>query len=193
MLMLYAHVPSQHLIASLGTAVVAFQRLLRMLCMLQSYSNINWLACHSRCSAIESFVVHAATDNLNSNRYECWARSQTKYVLGSDGVGRSFMVGFGDNPPVQAHHRSASCPPAPAACTFDNFNANVPNPHVLYGAMVGGEPCLLPKKSMQHPGDSVQHCISHQHNHLPMCLVTAQLQNSTMVQVGPKLVNANWY
>lgn len=86
-----------------------------------------------------SVCVHAATDNLNSNRYECWARSQTKYVLGSDGVGRSFMVGFGINPPVQAHHRAASCPDPPAACTFDNFNADTANPHVLYGAMVGGE------------------------------------------------------
>ncbi|DBA75362.1 TPA: hypothetical protein ACH3X1_010629 [Trebouxia sp. C0004] len=80
----------------------------------------------------------AATDSLNSNRYECWARSQMKYVLGSDGVGHSFVVGFGVTPPVQCHHRAASCPAAPATCTFDNFNADTANPQVLYGAMVGG-------------------------------------------------------
>lgn len=86
--------------------------------------------------------VCAAVDPTNSNRYECWARSQAKYVLGSDGVGRSFVVGFGDNPPVQAHHRAASCPEAPATCTFDNFNLNAANPHILYGALVGGKPSL---------------------------------------------------
>ncbi|KAL3143651.1 hypothetical protein ABBQ38_002447 [Trebouxia sp. C0009 RCD-2024] len=86
----------------------------------------------------------ATTDATNSNRYECWARSQTKYVLGSDGlkdaqgVSISFVVGFGTKPPVQAHHRAASCPNPPAPCSFDNFNAAVPNPHILYGALVGG-------------------------------------------------------
>lgn len=83
--------------------------------------------------------VCAATDNVNSNRYECWARSQAKYVLGSDGVGHSFVVGFGTDPPVQCHHRSASCPLPPATCTFDNYNADTANPHILYGALVGGE------------------------------------------------------
>lgn len=63
-----------------------------------------------------------------------------KYVLGSeDGVGNSFVVGFGNNPPVQAHHRAASCPDPPAPCTFDSFNSATENPHVLYGALVGGE------------------------------------------------------
>ena len=81
----------------------------------------------------------AATDTLNSNRYECWARSQMKYTLGSDGVGHSFVVGFGVTPPVQCHHRAASCPDEPATCTFDNFNADTANPQVLYGAMVGGD------------------------------------------------------
>ena len=63
-----------------------------------------------------------------------------KYVLGSDGVGHSFVVGFGTDPPVQCHHRAASCPDEPATCDFDNFNANVSNPQTLYGAMVGGVP-----------------------------------------------------
>ena len=63
-----------------------------------------------------------------------------KYVLGSDdGVGHSFVVGFGKNPPVQAHHRAASCPDPPALCSFDNFNSATANPHTLFGALVGGE------------------------------------------------------
>ena len=102
-------------------------------------------------ASVESDVAFvAASDATNSNRYECWARSQTKYVLGSDGlkdaqgVSQSFVVGFGTKPPVQAHHRAASCPTPPAPCSFDSFNAAAPNPHVLYGALVGGECASVP-------------------------------------------------
>ena len=50
-------------------------------------------------------------------------------------------MGYGTNPPTHAHHRAASCPPAPAPCTCNNaFNAPGPNPHVLTGALVGGPP-----------------------------------------------------
>lgn len=62
-----------------------------------------------------------------------------KYVLGSGGAGHSFVVGFGTDPPVQCHHRAASCPDEPATCDFDNYNAATANPQTLYGAMVGGE------------------------------------------------------
>lgn len=48
------------------------------------------------------------------------------------------MVGYGVNPPVQPHHRAASCPSLPAPCTWDQFGASAPNPQVLMGALVGG-------------------------------------------------------
>jgi len=32
------------------------------------------------------------------------------YILGKNPEGRSYMVGFGNNPPTQAHHRGASVP-----------------------------------------------------------------------------------
>lgn len=38
----------------------------------------------------------------------CFAHRQAALTLG--GWGRSFMVGFGSNPPTRPHHRSASCP-----------------------------------------------------------------------------------
>ena len=50
-------------------------------------------------------------------------------------------MGYGTNPPTHAHHRAASCPAAPAPCTYNNaFNSPGPNPHVLTGALVGGPP-----------------------------------------------------
>ena len=49
----------------------------------------------------------------------------------------SFVVGFGTNPPTQPHHRSSSCPDAPASCSNGLSNPG-PNYHVLYGALVGG-------------------------------------------------------
>ena len=107
------------------------------------------------------YSAAAATDTLNSNRYECWARSQMKYVLGSDGVGHSFVVGFGVTPPVQCHHRAASCPDAPATCTFDNFNADTANPQVLYGAMVGGELLVQQHHIMQSDAFFIESFVTH--------------------------------
>lgn len=63
-------------------------------------------------------------------------QTQLRYALGD--AGRSFVVGFGNNPPTQPHHRGASCPNRPAPCSWDNFNINAPNPQTLFGALVGG-------------------------------------------------------
>ena len=40
---------------------------------------------------------------------------QLGYALGDKG--RSFVQGFGNNPPTKSHHRGASCPAAPASCS----------------------------------------------------------------------------
>ena len=48
------------------------------------------------------------------------------------------MIGFGSNYPTHAHHRSSSCPDAPAPCTWNEYNSPNPNPHLLKGALVGG-------------------------------------------------------
>lgn len=67
-----------------------------------------------------------------------WAKSQVDYALGS--TGRSFVVGYGNNYPLKAHHRAASCPDMPATCDFSAFNSPLPNPQILSGAVVGGPP-----------------------------------------------------
>ena len=70
-------------------------------------------------------------------RYVCWARSQLRYMLGD--AGQSLVVGYGRDPPSHAASRAASCPPPPQRCDAVSGLLNPqPNPHVLYGALVGG-------------------------------------------------------
>jgi len=82
------------------------------------------------------FLLQAADLGLNPTSYRQFAKRQIDYALG-DG-GRSFVVGFGNNPPTQPHHRSSSCRPWPAACDWNTFHSSGPNFHVLTGALVGG-------------------------------------------------------
>lgn len=94
-----------------------------------------------RYSANAAFVmlIHAkqTADPAVRSAAVAWARKQIDYMLGSNG--RSFVVGWGANPPAQPHHRAASCPWPPASCDYvHQFNAPGPNPHVLAGALVGG-------------------------------------------------------
>lgn len=69
------------------------------------------------------------------------------YLLGKNPKGRSYMVGFGQNPPKQAHHRGASVPKSSGinvdavSCPMSFvqwYNKNAPNPNELTGAIVGG-------------------------------------------------------
>merc|ERR1712071_552610 len=74
-----------------------------------------------------------------------FAKQQMDYILGSNPQERSYMVGFGTNPPLQAHHRGASVPTlspnegVDCPASFENwFHKDVPNAHELTGAIVGG-------------------------------------------------------
>ncbi|KAI8474345.1 MAG: endo-beta-1,4-glucanase [Monoraphidium minutum] len=69
-------------------------------------------------------------------RLTCWAHGQMHYMLGEGG--RSYVVGYGSNPPVRPHHRGASCPNAPAGCDYRMFTLPGPNPRTITGALVGG-------------------------------------------------------
>lgn len=44
----------------------------------------------------------------------------------------SYVIGYGDTFPRAPHHRGASCGPDGCVCNKD------PQPHILYGALVGG-------------------------------------------------------
>ncbi|GAB4859416.1 hypothetical protein Ancab_010882 [Ancistrocladus abbreviatus] len=74
------------------------------------------------------------------------AKSQVDYILGSNPMNFSYLVGFGFNYPKRVHHRGASIVSyrenkAFIGCTqgYDNwYGKPEPNPNVLVGALVGG-------------------------------------------------------
>nr|8IHW_A Chain A, Endoglucanase [Eisenia fetida] len=91
----------------------------------------------NRYAANAAFIaLVSAKYNILASESEQFARSQIHYMLGD--AGRSYVVGFGNNPPQQPHHRSSSCPDQPAECDWDEFNQPGPNYQILYGALVGG-------------------------------------------------------
>jgi endoglucanase len=65
--------------------------------------------------------------------YYKWAKSQVDYALGDNELKRSYVCGFGVNPPVKPHHRSMHGP-----YLDDNGRTPVNSRHVLFGALVGG-------------------------------------------------------
>ncbi|CAJ1971436.1 unnamed protein product [Sphenostylis stenocarpa] len=75
-----------------------------------------------------------------------FAKSQVDYILGSNPMGMSYLVGYGPNFPQRVHHRGASIESLKEnkgfiGCTqgYDNWYGRVePNPNVLIGALVGG-------------------------------------------------------
>ncbi|KAA0203847.1 hypothetical protein HAZT_HAZT000710 [Hyalella azteca] len=52
-----------------------------------------------------AFIGFKAADlGIDSSTNRAWAARQVDYALGS--VGHSYVVGFGNNPPLRPHHRS---------------------------------------------------------------------------------------
>ncbi|HET9315429.1 MAG TPA: glycoside hydrolase family 9 protein, partial [Vicinamibacteria bacterium] len=74
----------------------------------------------------------AITDATLKARYHDFAVRQINYALGQNPLGRSFVVGFGTNPPRNPHHRTA----------HGSWTDSIQNPtvsrHIIYGALVGG-------------------------------------------------------
>ncbi|HEX3028557.1 MAG TPA: glycoside hydrolase family 9 protein, partial [Clostridia bacterium] len=62
--------------------------------------------------------------------YKQFMEGQINYALGS--TGRSFVVGFGVNPPKHVHHRTSQ------GSWIDDKTMPGDSRHVLYGALVGG-------------------------------------------------------
>ena len=65
-----------------------------------------------------------------STLYWDFAVAQADYALGSSG--RSYVCGFGENPPEHPHHRTSQ------GSYCDNMNEPGEARHTLYGALVGG-------------------------------------------------------
>ncbi|KAK1285892.1 Endoglucanase 8 [Acorus calamus] len=81
--------------------------------------------------------------------------ARVDYILGSNPLNMSYMVGYSDKFPQRIHHRGSSLPsvdahPQPLGCHggtpyFESLN---PNPNILVGAIVGG-----PNISDAYPDD----------------------------------------
>ncbi|XP_066930293.1 endoglucanase F-like [Clytia hemisphaerica] len=80
-------------------------------------------------------LITAKIEGADIQFFNQFATSQINYILGD--TGRSFVVGFGENPPQQPFHKSSSCP-STGSCSLDQLFTNQPNPQILYGALVGG-------------------------------------------------------
>jgi len=78
-------------------------------------------------------LIYSDRVNDYTNRYRNFAVSQVNYALGVNPLNRSFMCGFGTNPPINPHHSGAHG-------SWDNniISDPVNNRHILYGALVGG-------------------------------------------------------
>ncbi|MDQ8207917.1 glycoside hydrolase family 9 protein [Coraliomargarita sp. SDUM461003] len=77
-------------------------------------------------------LVYADKVNDPDARYSDFAKAQINYALGSNPQNRSYVCGFGVNPPINPHHRNAH------ASTTNDIDSPNDNRHVLYGALVGG-------------------------------------------------------
>jgi endoglucanase len=91
------------------------------MCIFTNHNKHDRYACNAAHLALQVAAMGHRKDECES-----FAEQQVNYALG-DG-GRSYMVGFGNNPPQQPHHRAASCPDVPQPCDWNNYNSNSPNP-----------------------------------------------------------------
>lgn len=87
-----------------------------------------------RYSSNSAFLAlwYASVVRDHNNRYHDFGVSQINYALGQNPEGRSYVVGFGVNAPVNPHHRGAH-----GSLTNNIYNP-VSTQNTLYGALVGG-------------------------------------------------------
>jgi len=68
----------------------------------------------------------------NRSRDQAFVKRLIAYILGENPVRRSYVVGYGINPPINPHHRAAH------GSTTGDINDPVENRNVLFGALVSG-------------------------------------------------------
>ncbi len=89
-----------------------------------------------RYSSTTAFIALVYAKDLNNsdekNSLISFAKGQIDYILGDNPRHSSYVVGFGNNPPKNPHHRAAHNSPT------NNIDNPVNNEFVLEGALVGG-------------------------------------------------------
>jgi len=72
------------------------------------------------------------TDATRAKNLRSFALNQVGYILGDNPLKRSYVCGFGTNPPINPHHRTAH------SSWLNSITSPTNNRHILYGALVGG-------------------------------------------------------
>jgi endoglucanase len=93
---------------------------------------------HALNAAAIALMAAKNLDPAFANTARCFAVSQLHYVWGD--AGRSFVVGFGSNPPKRPHHRNSACTLQEGTRCSSLFSDPRANPNVLHGALIGGPP-----------------------------------------------------
>lgn len=82
-----------------------------------------------------AFTAAVACDTLpleDTSAYKEFYEEQANYCLGANADNRSYVVGYGENSPLNVHHRTAH------SSWKNALDTPVDNRHILYGALVGG-------------------------------------------------------
>jgi len=88
---------------------------------------------HSANAALTAFIYADNVVTPNRDQYIQFAEGQINYMLGDNPGNRSYVIGFGNNPPRNPHHRSNH-----GSWEDSDSGDPVPSSHTLYGALVGG-------------------------------------------------------
>ncbi|XP_073127114.1 endoglucanase 8-like [Henckelia pumila] len=90
-------------------------------------------------------IIHCKNVTISPYRLIQFSKTQVDYILGSNPLKMSLMVGYGQKFPQHIHHRGSSLPsmtkhPQPIACKAGTpyYQSKAPNPNLLIGAVVGG-------------------------------------------------------
>jgi len=119
----------------------------------RQWNNMQYVATASFLLTLYSDHLQATHQKLHCERGEvgphemfAFAKSQVDYILGSNPMGMSYLVGYGPDFPQRVHHRGASIESSKEnkgfiGCIqgYDSwYGRGEPNPNVLIGALVGG-------------------------------------------------------
>ncbi|CAI0547291.1 unnamed protein product [Linum tenue] len=103
------------------------------------------LAAYTRVLRAQNRVVQCGDVNIAPSRLDRFVEGQVDYILGSNPLGMSYMVGYGSKYPQRIHHRGSVLPdirkhPERIGCSegYGFFRNVTSNPNVLIGAVVGG-------------------------------------------------------
>lgn len=123
------------------------------LLFVRQWNNMQYVSTSAFLLTIYSDYLKNSNQNLNCHgemvkpkELLTFAKSQVDYILGSNPMGMSYLVGFGSKYPKRVHHRGASMIAYKKnkgfiGCTqgYDNwYSRKDPNPNDVIGALVGG-------------------------------------------------------